>query len=172
MSFDRVIPLEEFIQGDARHSWYEGGVTTDWLQARCLEMRISPVVPDPVKHQLLLAKQLRVVGYFYRELYSVAIHYATTGTPFRRPTARQGVPSGFQKARPRAGLETRTPSRSSFRAHRAASPFPTRARVSAASAVLGDPANAAPPLLSSLSSSLRASAHPANQPSLRVGSFS
>lgn len=77
MSFDHVLPRNEFIKGDARHSWYEGGVTTDWLQARCVEMRVSPVVPGPVKHQLLLVKQLCVVGFFYWELYSVAIHYAT-----------------------------------------------------------------------------------------------
>lgn len=77
MAFERLIPFDELVQGDPRHSWYEGRVTTDWLQERLFEMRTSPAIPKPVLHQLTLAKQLCVAGWFFWDLYAAAVHYTT-----------------------------------------------------------------------------------------------
>lgn len=77
MPFERLIPFDELIRGDPRHVLYEGGVTTDWLQECLLEMRMSPAIPKAVLHQLVVAKQLCVAGWFFWELYAVAVHYAT-----------------------------------------------------------------------------------------------
>ncbi len=77
MPLEQLIPFRELMQGDPRHSWYQGRVTTDWLQERLLEMRTSPATPKPVVHQLALAKQLCVAGWFFWDLYAAAVHYTT-----------------------------------------------------------------------------------------------
>jgi hypothetical protein len=75
MEFDRVIPYDELIRGDPRHDMYEGRITTDWIQQALREMRPSPRIPPPVLHQLSLAKQLCIAGWFLWDLYAVALHY-------------------------------------------------------------------------------------------------
>ncbi len=70
------IPFERLIRGDPRHDVYEGRVTTDTNQRELVLMRLSPKLPARVAHLLGLSKQLCVAGYFFYDLYSVAIHHA------------------------------------------------------------------------------------------------
>lgn len=70
------IPFERLIKGDARHDMYEGRVTPDTIQRELVLMRLSPKLPPTVTHLLGLSKQLCVAGYFFYDLYSVAVHHA------------------------------------------------------------------------------------------------
>ncbi len=70
------IPFERLIKGDARHDVYQGRVTTDTIQRELVLMRLSPKLPPTVTHLLGLSKQLCVAGYFFYDLYSVAVHHA------------------------------------------------------------------------------------------------
>lgn len=70
------IPFDRLIKGDPRHDMYEGRVTTDTIQRELVLMRLSPNLPPTVTHLLGLSKQLCVAGFFFYDLYSVAIHHA------------------------------------------------------------------------------------------------
>lgn len=71
-----LIPFERLIKGDARHDAYEGRVNTDSIQRELVVMRLSPKLPERATHLLGLSKQLCVAGFFFYDLYSVAIHHA------------------------------------------------------------------------------------------------
>lgn len=70
------IPFERLVRGDARHDAYEGRVNTDSIQRELVLMRLSPKLPESATHILGLSKQLCVAGFFFYDLYSVAIHHA------------------------------------------------------------------------------------------------
>ncbi len=70
------IPFERLIRGDPRHDVYEGRVTTDTIQRELVLMPLSPKLPPTVTHLLGLSKQLCVAGFFFYDLYSVAVHHA------------------------------------------------------------------------------------------------
>jgi len=71
---DEVVPFAKIICGDARHDVYGGRVTTDTIQHELVEMRTSPKMPEIAAHQIALAKQLCVAGFFFYDLYAVAVH--------------------------------------------------------------------------------------------------
>ncbi len=71
-----VISFERLVKGDSRHDMYQGRVTTDTIQRELVVMRLSPKLPLTVTHLLGLSKQLCVAGYFFYDLYSVAVHHA------------------------------------------------------------------------------------------------
>lgn len=73
---NQPIPFERIIQGDPRHDMYEGRVTTDSIQRELVLMRLSPKLPPRVVHLMGVSKQLCVAGYFFYDLYSVAVHHA------------------------------------------------------------------------------------------------
>jgi hypothetical protein len=74
------IPFERLIKGDDRHDAYEGRVTTDTIQRELVLMKLSPRLPPTVTHLLGLSKQLCVAGFFFYDLYSVAIHHAAVAS--------------------------------------------------------------------------------------------
>ncbi len=72
----QLIPFERLVKGDPRHDVYEGRVTTDTIQRELVLMKLSPKLPRTVTHLLGLSKQLCVAGFFFYDLYSVAVHHA------------------------------------------------------------------------------------------------
>jgi hypothetical protein len=74
------IPFDRLIKGDPRHDVYQGRVTTDTIQRELVLMKLSPRLPPTVTHLLGLSKQLCVSGFFFYDLYSVAIHHAVVAS--------------------------------------------------------------------------------------------
>lgn len=70
------ISFERLVRGDGRHDAYEGRVNTDSIQRELVLMKLSPALPERAAHLLGLSKQLCVAGFFFYDLYSVAIHHA------------------------------------------------------------------------------------------------
>jgi hypothetical protein len=75
-----LIPFERLIKGDRRHDVYEGRVTTEMIQRELVLIKLSPQLPPTVTHLLGLSKQLCVAGFFFYDLYSVAIHHGAVAS--------------------------------------------------------------------------------------------